>query len=105
MTTSSPDDTDINFWSSYPINWPALYTLAGLFALLLGLQLWWGAYENAAKMGLMLVGGAGLIYARVLDRGDAAASSRPWRWGSLFLWGIVGIWSGIQLVQAWMASG
>ena len=95
---------EIDFWSSYPINWPALYALAALFLGVVGLCLWVGQYETAATTALIAAGSAGVAYDGILDhlgqRGD-----RRWYWAGLGIWGLVTVWNLIGLAGAWFARG
>lgn len=95
---------EIDFWSSYPINWPSLYAMAALMLGTIGLSLWAGAYRTAATTALIAAGGAGVAYDAILDhlgqRGD-----RRWYWAGLGMWGLVTVWNLAWLTMAWFARG
>ena len=95
---------EIDFWSSYPINWPALYALAALFLGVVGLCLWVGQYETAATTALIAAGSAGVAYDGILDH-LGQREDRRWYWAGLGIWGLVTVWNLIGLAGAWFARG
>ena len=105
MVSSEDHPADkIDFWSSYPINWPSLYAMAVLMLGTLGLSLWAGAYGTAATTALIAVGGAALVYDRVLGRLGRRADRR-WYWAGLGMWGLVTAWNLAGLTVAWFTRG
>jgi hypothetical protein len=97
-------DDEIDFWSSSPVNWPALYALAILSLGVVGLCLWDGRYETAATTALIAAGGAGVAYDGLLDR-LGRRTDRRWYWAGLGVWGLVTAWNLIRLAGAWFARG
>ena len=93
----------MDFWSSHPINWPALYTIGALMLTVVGVNLWGGNYGSAANVALILAGGALLTYGRVRKR--MGQEAWRWRWAGLGVWGLVACWNLVRLVQAWLAHG
>jgi hypothetical protein len=47
----------IDYWSSHPINWPALYVIGCLMLAAVGANLWAGNYDSAVSSALILTGG------------------------------------------------
>ncbi len=98
-----PDPEPIDFWSSHPINWPALYAVGTLMLTVIGASLWTGDYDSAANMALILAASALLAYSYVRKRMEREAWR--WRWAGLGVWGLVGCWNLARLIQAWLAHG
>jgi hypothetical protein len=97
------DAEPIDFWSSHPINWPALYTIGCLMLAVAGVGLWAGEYDIAATSAFIVAGGALLVYGRVRELLGKEAG--PWRWAGVGVWGLLGGWNLIQVVRAWLAHG
>ena len=97
------DEEPLDYWSSHPINWPALYAIGGLMLTVVGLNLWFGDYGGAANTALILTGGALLVYGRVQKQ--LGKETWHWRWLGLGVWGSVGCWNLARLVQAWLSHG
>jgi hypothetical protein len=104
VSNEEPSAGEIDFWSSHPINWPALYALAVLFLGIVGLCLWVGRYETAATMALIAAGGAGVAYDGILDH-LGRRTNRRWYWAGLAIWGLVTAWNLIWLAAAWFTRG
>lgn len=95
---------EIDFWSSYPTNWPSLYAMAALMLGTIGLSLWAGAYRTAATTALIAAGGAGVAYDAILDHLGQRVDRR-WYWAGLGMWGLVTVWNLAWLTVAWFARG
>ena len=93
----------IDYWSSHPINWPALYTIWGLGLTIAGVNLWFGSYDSAAMLALILTGSALLVYDRVLKR--LGNETWHWRWAGLGVYGLAGCLGVAEVAQAWLTHG
>ena len=98
------DPETIDFWSSHPINWPALYAVGALMLTVVGVSLWMGDYGSAANTALILAGGALLAYGNVRKQIGKEAWRR-WRWAGLGMWGLLACWNLIRIAKAWLAHG
>lgn len=102
--SEEPSAGKIDVWSSHPINWPALYTVAVLMLGGLGVSLWIGDYGTAVSLALITAGSAALVYDRVREHLGRRAD-RQWYWAGLGLWGLVTIWNLASLAVAWFIRG
>lgn len=98
MPNTIPEWHEIDFWSSYPINWPALWTLAALVVGIIGLSLWGGNYSGAAGLAGIGIGGGCFAWSRVLKEWHAEREER-WRRAGFVLCGIVLIYQIFLLTQ------
>jgi len=97
------NDDSIDFTSSHPINWPALFTVEALMMLVIGFNLWVGDYRVATF--LVLIGAAiGFgIYGRVREeQGTSAAWTGKAALGTGALALILSL---VEIVRAWSAHG
>ena len=104
VSNEEPPAGEIDFWSSHPINWPALYALAVLMLGIFGLSLWVGAYGSAVSLALITAGSAALVYDGVLGH-LGRRTNRRWYWAGLAIWGLVTAWNLTWLAAAWFTRG
>jgi hypothetical protein len=96
------DPEPIDFWSSHPINWPALYAIGALMLTVVGVSLWMGDYGSAANTALILAGGALLAYGNVGSRSEkrrgGVGAGPVWECGDCSHAGIL-----LRIAKAWLA--
>lgn len=100
MQSTTPERHDLDFWSSYPINWPALWTLTALMVVIVGFSLWVGNYSGAASLTGIGVGSGCFVWSQVLGQRDANGE-RWWRRAGFVVYGMVILYQVFSLVQLW----
>ena len=100
MPDTVPERHDIDFWSSHPINWPALWALTTLMAVVIGFSLWAGDYSGAASLAGIGLGGGCFVWSRVLGQRHADGE-RWWRRAGFVVFGMVILYQVTPLVQFW----
>lgn len=104
LQLSPEQPKDIDVFSSYAINWPALYAVTVLMLAGIGGGLWVGAYESVVSSAGMLAVGGCFGYAGVLEQwGDDRHVW--WRRAGFVAAGLVVVWSALRLVRAWLTHG
>ncbi|WP_103020317.1 hypothetical protein [Salinibacter altiplanensis] len=100
MPNTVPERHDIDFWSSHPINWPAIWAVNALVVVVIGLSLWVGDYSGAASLAGIGIGGGGFVWSRVLEQWDAEGEAW-WRRAGFVVFGVVILYQVFSLVQLW----
>ena len=100
MPDTVPERHDIDFWSSHPINWPALWALATLMVVVIGFSLWAGDYSGAASLTGIGVGSGCFAWSQVLGKRDANGE-RWWRRAGFVVYGMAVLYQVTSLVQLW----
>jgi len=92
MPSAAPERHEIDFWSSSPINWPAIWAVNALLVAAIGLNLWGGSFGQAASLGGIGIGGGCFVWARI--REERGAEANGWRYAGI---GIFVLTAGVQV--------
>ena len=98
MADAIPEWHEIDFWSSYPINWPALWAISALMAGVFGFSVWVGDYWGAGTLLGIGIGSGCFTWARMREQGGAEASG--WRYAGPGVFGLVTL---VQIVRLTLA--
>ncbi|WP_263834765.1 hypothetical protein [Salinibacter sp.] len=92
MSSAASERPEIDFWSSSPINWPAIWAVNALLVAAIGLTLWVGDYSGAASLTGIGVGSGCFVWARI--REERGAEANGWRYAGI---GIFVLTAGVQV--------
>ena len=81
MSSAASESPEIDFWSSSPINWPAIWAVNALLVAAIGLTLWVGAFGQAASLVGIGIGGGCFVWARI--REERGAEANRWRYAGI----------------------
>ncbi len=94
MADSIPEWHEIDFWSSHPINGPALWAIGALMAGVVGVSVWGGDYWGAGMVWGIRIGSGCFVWARMREQWGAEASG--WRYAGFGAFGLVTL---VQIVR------
>ena len=92
MPSAASESQNLDFWSSSPINWPAIWAVNALLVAAIGLNLWFGSFGQAASLVGIGIGGGCFVWARI--REERGAEANRWRYAGI---GIFVLTAGVQV--------
>jgi len=81
MPSAASERHKIDFRSSSPVNWLAIWAVNALLIAAIGLNLWFGSYGQAASLVGIGIGGGCFIWARIREARGAADNG--WRYAGI----------------------